>query len=98
MNCDWIPLKIRHLNTEEIDHLIAQAYSENPFAFIYDCELPEDEEEVFVTLHDGTVSTDSFVRDPFIGNMGYFGKYCDEGEVVAWMHKPEPYKPEKEIK
>lgn len=78
---EWIPIETRELTEEEKE--------EYPDAtFMYDCKLPEDGEEVLVTTWSGDVSTDTFCRDDGC----YFESYCDEGDVIAWMPKPKPYK------
>ena len=78
---EWIPIKTRELTEEE-----KEEYPD--CTFIYDCKLPEDGEEVLVTTWCGDVSMDTFCRDDGC----YFEYGCDEGDVIAWMPKPEPYK------
>lgn len=78
---EWIPVKTRPLTEEE-----KEIYPD--YTFIYDCRMPEDGEEVLVTTIFG-VSTDTYCAD----DCGcYFENYCDDGEVLAWKHLPEPYK------
>ena len=38
----------------------------------------------------GDVEFDTFVRDEYNGC--YFEERCDDGEVIAWAHKPRAYK------
>ena len=78
---EWIPIKTRELTEEE-----KEEYPD--CTFMYDCPLPEDGEEVLVTTWSGDVSVDTFCRDDGC----YFEYGCDEGDVIAWMPKPEPYK------
>lgn len=81
----WIPIKTRELTEEE-----KEEYPD--CTFMYDCKLPEDGEEVLVTTWYGDVALDNFCRDDGC----YFEAYCDEGDAIAWMPKPEPYKKEGE--
>lgn len=77
----WIKIITRELTEEE-----KELYPD--CTFMYDCPLPEDGEEVLVTTWAGNVALDTFCRDDGC----YFEYGCDEGDVIAWMHKPEPYK------
>ena len=77
----WIPVKTRPLTEEE-----KELYPD--YTFIYDCRMPEDGEEVLVTTKYG-VCTDIYSRDD---EGCYFECYCDDGEVLAWMRFPKPYK------
>ena len=80
---EWIPIKTRPLAEEE-----KEEYPD--YSFMYDCHLPEDGEEVLVTTYGGRVTLDTFYRDDGC----YFECYCDEGDVLAWMPLPKPYKKE----
>lgn len=82
----WIPVKTRPLTDEEKD-----VCGEN-WSFIYDCELPDDEQEVLITTNMGSVEQVTFYRHSEYGC--YFEYYEDEGDVVAWMPLPEPFKPQ----
>ena len=82
-NSSWIPVKTRELTAEE-----KEEYPD--YAFMYDCKLPDDGEEVLVTTWGDNVALDTFCRDDGC----YFENYCDEEDVIAWMPKPEPYKKE----
>lgn len=79
----WNPIKTRPLEEDEADIYPG-------FDFMYDCKLPDDGQEVLVTLANGEVTTDTFYRDEL--DECYFENYCNEGDVKAWMPKPEPYK------
>ena len=87
---EWIPIKTRPLTKEEKEHYAEMGYSDDSVTFMYDCPLPDDGEEVLVTDWLGNVEFDTFIRDECDGC--YFEENCDDGEVVAWMHKPSPYK------
>jgi hypothetical protein len=87
---EWIPIKTRPLTKEEKEHYAEMGYSDDSVTFMYDCPLPDDGEEVLVTDWLGNVEFDTFIRDECDGC--YFEENCDDGEVVAWKHKPSPYK------
>lgn len=61
---------------------------------VYDCPLPDDGQDVLITTCNGNVVVDTFCRE--YGDGCYFETYCDDGDVVAWMPLPEPYKAESE--
>lgn len=63
------------------------------YPYMYDCPLPDDGQDVFITTCRGDVTVDTFCRD-YKGC--YFKTYCDDSDVVAWMPLPEPYKAESE--
>ena len=77
---EWIPFKKRPLTDEE-----KQEYPD--WAYIFDCPLPEDEEEILLTngVH---VWTDTFINDGECYLDG--GDDIDDG--MAWMPLPKPYK------
>lgn len=83
LDSQWIPIETRELTEEE-----KEEYPD--CTFMYDCKLPDDGEEVLVTTWYGDVALDTFCRDDGC----YFENYCDEGDVIAWMPKPESYKKE----
>lgn len=85
---EWIPIKTRPLTEKEKAEMGTES------DYMYDCPLPDDGEEVEVTTYLGDVTLDVFCRDSSDGC--YFEHYCDDGDVVAWRHKPEPYKVESE--
>lgn len=85
LDSQWIPIETRELTEEE-----KEEYPD--CTFMYDCKLPEDGEEVLVTTWGGNTALDTFCRDDGC----YFENYCDEGDVIAWMPKPESYKKEGE--
>lgn len=83
----WIPIKTRPITEEEKEEL------GHEYAFMYDCQLPDDGQDVLITDCYGNVEVDTFCRD-YEGV--YFETNCDDGEVIAWMPKPQPYKVESE--
>lgn len=84
---EWIPIKTRPM-TEEEEEEIGHEY-----AYMYDCPLPDDGQDVLITDCYGYVEVDTFCRD-CLGV--YFENNCDDGEVTAWMPLPQPYKAESE--
>lgn len=87
---EWIPIEERPLTDEEKEYYTDLEYPVE-FMRIYDCPMPDDGQEVLITTSTGYVTTDTY----YIDEGGYFENYCDEGDVKAWMPKPEPYKAEK---
>lgn len=84
----WIPIKTRPLAEDEKEE-------HGDWEYIYDCPLPDDGQEVLVTDCYGNVEMDTFCRD-YEGV--YFEDNCDDGEVLAWMPIPEPYRKEGDAK
>lgn len=80
---EWNPIKTRKLTEEE-----KEEYPNCDFA--YDCKLPNDDEQVLVTTRGGYVTLDTFCRNDGC----YFEYLCDEGDVIAWMPLPDPYRKE----
>lgn len=90
----WIPIKTRKLtDAEEQDMLENSNYFYN---YMFDCQLPEDGEEVLITTSTGEVTTTTFYDEGLDGC--YFEFYEDDGDVIAWMPKPKSYKTESEVK
>ena len=83
----WIPIKTRPMTEEEKEEI------GHEYAYMYDCPLPDDGQDVLITDCWGNVEEDTFCRD-YEGC--YFETNCDDGEVIAWMPKPHPYKAESE--
>lgn len=84
---EWIPIEVRPLTDEEKEYYTEHEYPVD-FMMMYDCPMPDDGQEVLITTSTGYVTTDTY----YIDEGGYFENYCDEGDVKAWMPKPEPYK------
>lgn len=80
----WMPITERKMTDEEVIEYGLEEFGEG---LMYDCPLPEDGEDVIITTPFGVRST-TFYRDYGC----YFEDYEDEGEVLAWMSLPEPYK------
>ena len=84
----WIPIKTRPLTEEEKEHYISIGWSDDSIEFMYDCQLPDDGQEVLVTDRMGNVGLDTFFSDDGC----YFENNCDAYDVIAWMPLPKPYK------
>lgn len=83
---EWIPITTRPM-TEEEKEAYRGEYDPNDMT-MYDCQMPEDGQEVLVTTRYGDVDTDTFYHD----DGWYFETFCDDGDVLAWQPLPEPYK------
>lgn len=86
----WIPVTTRPLTEEEKQEIEEQG--ERYCRFMYDCELPDDGQEVLITTSGGYVIGTTFYNEGIDGC--YFECYEDEGDVKAWMPLPEPYEPQ----
>jgi len=84
----WIPLKTRPMTEEESTYYRDWAEYD---AKIFDCPLPDDGQEVLITVN-GITWIDTFIRDDTDGC--YFESY-DIDDVDAWMPLPEPYDSQK---
>lgn len=84
----WIPIKTRPLTKEEKEEF------GHEYAYMYDCPLPDDGQDVLITDWCGNVEIDTFCKDY---DAFYFETNCDDGEVIAWMPLPTPYKAESKI-
>ena len=82
---EWIPIEFRAMSQEEVEEY-GQYFDTD---VMYDCELPDDGEEVLITTKYGTVEKVTFCRDSHEGC--YFEQYEDDGDVIAWRPLPEEY-------
>lgn len=83
MHSGWIPIKTRPMTSEECeDYGVDDGY-------IYDCRLPDGGDEVLISTKWGVEKTTFYTDDGY-----YFEQYEDDGDVLAWMPLPEPYKEE----
>lgn len=91
-NGKWIPLKTRPMDEDERKEW-SEKYGyklEDDEAVIYTSQLPDDGQDVLITLRNGNIMFDTFEEDDY---GGYFDE-CDIEDVVAWMPVPEPWKGE----
>lgn len=78
----WIPIKTRPMTDEEKEEI------GHEYAYMYDCPLPDDGQDVLITDRYGNVEIDTFCSD-YEGV--YFENNCDDDEVTAWQPLPEKY-------
>lgn len=86
----WIPITFRGADDEEYA-LYEKEYGDIPReeCNVYNCQLPDDGQEVLITTSWGSVCEDIFHAEPD----GYFFEdHYDPDEVIAWMPKPGAYK------
>lgn len=79
---EWIEIKY-HKATEEDK----QRYGDE-CDIVWDCPLPDDMQRVLITDKFGDV----YIAEFCIDEGSYFECYEDEGDVVAWMPLPEPFR------
>ena len=83
----WIEVITRPLTEEEKEEYKDEC---EWYEFIYDCELPQDGQEVLITTKYGYVEKKTFYTD-----MGsHFEQFEDEDDVCAWIQFTKPYKKE----
>ena len=82
-NGGWIPMTTRPMTEEEREHY--REWSDVDGAMIFDCELPEDGQEVLISYR-GYVCVDIFCKDD-----GCYFEGVDIDDVDAWMPLPKPY-------
>ena len=88
---DWIPIKMRPGTDEEYEEFSQYGDCPREDFRVFDCPLPDDDQEVLVTTRWGDVCIDIWHRDV---DCCYFENNCDDDDVIAWMPKPEGYKSE----
>ena len=86
----WTPIKIRPMTKQEkeyySDHVELDLLEEGNIA---DCPLPEEGQEVLITIYGG-ITIDTFIHD----ELGCGFEDHDIEDVVAWAPLPEPYEKE----
>ena len=88
---EWIPIKTRPGTDEEYEEFRQYGDCPREDFRVFECRLPDDDQEVLVTTRWGNVCTDIWNRDV---DCCYFENYCDDDDVIAWMPLPKPYKSE----
>ena len=86
---EWIPIKMRPGTDEEYEEFSQYGDCPREDFRVFECQLPDDDQEVLVTTRWGDVCTDIWHRDV---DCCYFEDYSDDDDVIAWMPLPEPYK------
>ena len=88
---DWIPIEMRPGTDEEYEEFSLYGECPREDFRVFECQLPDDDQEVLVTTRWGDVCTDIWHRDV---DCCYFENNSDDGDVIAWMPKPEKYQAE----
>lgn len=87
----WIPFKMRPGTDEEYENFSQYGDCPREDFRVFDCQLPDDDQEVLVTTRWGNVCIDTWHRDV---DGCYFEYNSDDDDVIAWMPLPEGYKKE----
>lgn len=90
---EWIPVKMRPGTDEEYEEFSQYGDCPREDFRVFECQLPDDDQEVLVTTRWGDVCTDIWHRDV---DCCYFEDYSDDDDVIAWMPLPDSYKKEGE--
>ena len=91
LDSEWIPIKQRPGTDEEYEEFCKYGDCPREYFRVFECPLPDDDQEVLVTTRWGHVCIDIWHRDV---DCCYFETYCDDDDVIAWMPLPESYKKE----
>jgi len=89
LDSQWIPIKLRPGTDEEYEEFSLYGDCPREDFRVFECPLPDDDQEVLVTTRWGDICTDIWHRDV---DCCYFEDNSDDDDVVAWMPLPEPYK------
>ena len=90
---EWIPIKMRPGTDEEYEEFSLYGDCPREDFRVFECPLPDDNQEVLVTTRWGDVCIDTWHRDV---DCCYFEDNCDDDDVIAWMPLPERYEGEAE--
>lgn len=85
---EWHKITTRPLTDDE------REFYDEEICFIYDCEMPEDGEEILIATKFG-VSVDTCVRDDYAV---FLDRYDDFDGVFAWAYIPKYEEAEKALK
>lgn len=96
LDSQWIPITFRKADDEEYEKVSAvydSYWADLPReeCEVYDCRMPDDNQEVLITTSWGEVCEDTFHSD---GVLSGFEDHDDPDNVIAWMPKPKAYKKE----
>ena len=93
---EWIPVKMRLMSDEEYESLTEyDCELERDDVQMFDCKMPEDGQEILISLVGSYVRCDTCCIDCISGFDCYGLEYMgDWSGVTAWMPLPEPYKEE----
>lgn len=88
---EWIPIKLRPGTDEEYEAFSQYGDCPREDFRVFECPLPDDDQEVLVTTRWGDVCIDIWHRDV---DCCYFENNSDDDDVIAWMPLPEKYNSE----
>lgn len=91
LNRQWIPIKMRPGTDEEYEAFSQYGECPREGFRVFDCQMPDDGQEVLVTTRWGYVCIDTWYRDV---DCCYFENNSDDDDVIAWMPIPAAYKSE----
>lgn len=81
----WIPVKWHEITEEERTE---EGYSDDIVA-VFDCEMPDDNQEILVTTTHGYVNQDvCYIDDGYSLDSGW--DWIED--IVAWMPMPKPWR------
>lgn len=87
----WIPIKMRPGTDEEYEEFSKYADCPREDFRVFECQLPDDDQEVLITTLWGIVCIDTWHKDI---DCSWFEDHEDIDDVIAWMPLPEGYKKE----
>lgn len=85
---EWIPIKMRPGTDEEYEEFSRYGDCPREDFSVFDCPLPDDDQEVLITTRWGDVCIDTWHKDI---DCSWFEDHEDSDDVIAWMPLPKPY-------
>lgn len=76
----WIPIKIKYCKNKT--NKLKATYLYEDLGYIYDCEMPKNNEKVLVLTHTGNVEIDKFIIED--DGSAFFETYFAPEEVIMW--------------
>lgn len=89
----WNPIKMRTGTDEEYEEFCKYGDCPKEDFRIFECQMPDDDQEVLITTRWGDVCTDIWHSEI---DCSWFEDHEDIDDVIAWMPKPERYQEEYE--
>lgn len=89
IDSQWIPIKMRPGTDEEYEEFSKYGDCPREDFCVFECFLPDDNQEVLITTRWGDVCTDTWHKEI---DCSWFEDHEDIDDVIAWMPKPEEYK------
>lgn len=81
----WIPVKAHAITEEEAE---IEGYPDD-WVYLFDCEMPADNEEILITTESGYIAKDiCYIDDGYSLDSGYDWLT----DIKTWMPLPQPYK------